>query len=226
MTGSPCTTVEQLAQQYVDDYNAMIESIEKYKGFYVGRYELTKDENGDPTQKPGIVLNGNADGNNINNRHRPTMDIVTDFIDLIEDEKSDFVEKISYVFDNPDDKRFYFSKSLVDDIRNYRYTKMVYNKKCLEGYRQDDSLIEDLDVFKRNFLGKIKSYKNFRELYRFRKVYLYEKEQEKARQEQEEHTPTYAEQYSEVRQKDYPKQKVKTYEVPGQLSLFDMIDKR
>ena len=77
----------------------------------------------------------NADGNNINNRHRPTMDIVTDFIDLIEDEKSDFVEKLSYVFDNPDDKRFYFSKSLVDDIRNYRYTKMVYNKKCLEGYR-------------------------------------------------------------------------------------------
>ena len=168
----------------------------------------------------------NADGNNINNRHRQTMEIVTDFIDLIEDEKCDFVDKLNYVFNNPDDKRFYLSKSLVDDIRNYRYTKLAYNKKCVEGYRQDDSLIEDLDVFKRNFLGKIKSYKNFRELYRFRKAYLYEKEQERIRTEQEEHIPTYAEQYSEVRQKDYPKQKVKTYEVPGQLSLFDMIDKK
>lgn len=168
----------------------------------------------------------NADGNNINNRHRPTMDIVMDFINLIEDEKSDFVEKLRYVYNNPDDKSFYFSKSFIDDIQNYRYTQLVYKKKSLMGYRQDDSLVEDLDVFKRNFLTKVKSYKNFRELYRFRKQYLYNKEQERINIEKEEEEPTLAEQYSEVRQKEYPKQKVKTYEVPGQLSLFDMIDKK
>jgi hypothetical protein len=167
----------------------------------------------------------NADGNNINNRHRPTMDIVMDFINLIEDEKSDFVEKLRYVYNNPDDKSFYFSKSFIDDIQNYRYAQLAYKKKSLMGYRQDDSLVEDLDVFKRNFLTKVKSYKNFRELYRFRKQYLYNKEQEKINIEKEEE-PTFAEQYSEVRQKEYPKQKVKTYEVPGQLSLFDMIDKK
>ena len=167
----------------------------------------------------------NADGNNINNRHRPTMDIVMDFINLIEDEKSDFVEKLRYVYNNPDDKSFYFSKSFIDDIQNYRYTQLAYKKKSLMGYRQDDSLVEDLDVFKRNFLTKVKSYKNFRELYRFRKQYLYNKEQERINIEKEEE-PTFAEQYSEVRQKEYPKQKVKTYEVPGQLSLFDMIDKK
>ena len=52
------------------------------------------------------------------------------------------------------------------------------------------------------------------------------KEQERINIEKEEEGPTLAEQYSEVRQKEYPKQKVKTYEVPGQLSLFDMIDKK
>ncbi len=40
-----------MAQTMVDEYNTMIESIEKYGGFYIGRYELTADG-----EKPGVVL--------------------------------------------------------------------------------------------------------------------------------------------------------------------------
>ena len=35
-------TKEQLAQLFVDEYKAMIESIRKYGGFYIGRYELSE----------------------------------------------------------------------------------------------------------------------------------------------------------------------------------------
>ena len=171
----------------------------------------------------------NADGNSINRNHKPTMNIVTDIVDMIEDEKCDFVGRIKETFLDKQDKQFNFSKSLIDDILTYHATKKAYNFRYKEGYRQDDDLIEDLEVFRRNFLTKIQSYRNFRELYRFRKQYLYDKqvEQEMALiAGEDEKTSVYAEQYEEVRQKSYPKQKKKTYEVPGQLSLFDMIDKK
>ena len=35
-------TKEQLAQLFVDEYEAMIESVSKYGGFYIGRYELSE----------------------------------------------------------------------------------------------------------------------------------------------------------------------------------------
>ena len=35
-------TQEQLAQLFVDEYKAMIESVSKYGGFYIGRYELSE----------------------------------------------------------------------------------------------------------------------------------------------------------------------------------------
>jgi hypothetical protein len=171
----------------------------------------------------------NADGNNINRNHKPTMNVVTNIIDMIEDDKCDFVNRLKQTFDDKQDKRFNFSKSLVDDIMIYHSNKKAYNFRCREGYRQDDSLIEDLDIFKRNFLSKIQSYKNFRELYRFRKQYLYEKEIEremKAIAGEEEKPLTFEERYEEARQKTYPKQKTKKYEVPGQLSLFDTIEKK
>ncbi len=34
---------EQMAEAFVDDYNEMIESISKYGGFYIGRYELSSE---------------------------------------------------------------------------------------------------------------------------------------------------------------------------------------
>ena len=36
-------TKEQLAQLFADEYKAMIESVSKYGGFYIGRYELSRE---------------------------------------------------------------------------------------------------------------------------------------------------------------------------------------
>ena len=44
-------SLKNMAQIMVNEYNAMIASIEKYRGFYIGRYELTNDG-----EKPGDVL--------------------------------------------------------------------------------------------------------------------------------------------------------------------------
>ena len=48
-------TKEQLAQLFVDEYEAMIESVDKYGGFYIGRYELSGTVT-DPTEKSGKAL--------------------------------------------------------------------------------------------------------------------------------------------------------------------------
>ena len=48
-------TKEDLAQLFVSEYKEMIESIAKYKGFYIGRYELSGTVT-EPTEKPGITL--------------------------------------------------------------------------------------------------------------------------------------------------------------------------
>lgn len=43
------------SQALVDEYNAMLDSMIKYKGFYIGRYELTGTVDA-PTSKSGTVL--------------------------------------------------------------------------------------------------------------------------------------------------------------------------
>ena len=48
-------TKEQLAKLFVDEYKAMIESVSKYGGFYIGRYELSGTVT-EPTEKPGKTL--------------------------------------------------------------------------------------------------------------------------------------------------------------------------
>ena len=48
-------TKEQLAQLFADEYKAMIESVSKYGGFYIGRYELSGTVT-EPTEKPGETL--------------------------------------------------------------------------------------------------------------------------------------------------------------------------
>ena len=46
--GATETALKVMAESLVQDYSEMIESIAKYKGFYIGRYELsTKTENGE-----------------------------------------------------------------------------------------------------------------------------------------------------------------------------------
>ena len=48
-------TKEELAQLFVDEYKEMIESIRKYGGFYIGRYELSGTVT-EPTEKPEKTL--------------------------------------------------------------------------------------------------------------------------------------------------------------------------
>ena len=61
-------TKEQLAQLFVDEYKAMIESVSKYGGFYIGRYELSGTVT-EPTEKPGKTLT-NTDWYNLYNACR------------------------------------------------------------------------------------------------------------------------------------------------------------
>ena len=49
------TSLQNMAQSLVDDYEEMISSVEKNKGFYVGRYELTGSVSS-PTEVAGIPL--------------------------------------------------------------------------------------------------------------------------------------------------------------------------
>lgn len=171
-----------------------------------------------------------ADGNNINKKDKTTISIVTDIVDLIEDENSDFVERLKQAYDM-DDKRFNFSRSFVNNIVTYRTAKKALDARNKYSHIMNDDMVQDLEIFKRDFLDKVKSYKNFRELYRFRKQYLYDKKMEDnvnvVREEQQEQVPvddfeTFKKNFEEVRQKDYPRQKIKSNQVPGQLSLFDL----
>ena len=58
------TALKVMAESLVQDYSEMIESITKYKGFYIGRYELsTKTENG---VKVGIEQKDKASQTNTN----------------------------------------------------------------------------------------------------------------------------------------------------------------
>ena len=49
-------SVEEFAQDMVDEYQEIHDSIEKYGGFYIGRYELTGDINSPTVAKGGTVI--------------------------------------------------------------------------------------------------------------------------------------------------------------------------
>lgn len=233
ITNKFCDLDELLKTLGKDLYSFDYKSSTSYIGYLDGGYMQCLRLSFGDQELANIALN--ADGNNINRGHKPTMNIVTDIVDMIEEENCDFVDRIKATFNNKQDKRFNLSKSLVEDILSYRSTKRAYDHRCREGYRQDDSLAEDLEIFRRNFLTKIQSYKNFRELYRFRKQYLYDKEVERQmnvlasdeeNKSSKEQKISIAEKFEEIRQKSYPKQKRKEMEIPGQLSLYDIMDKK
>lgn len=51
-----------MSERFVAEYKAMSNSIKKYNGFYIGRYELTGSVN-EPTEKAGEVLSADKAGN-------------------------------------------------------------------------------------------------------------------------------------------------------------------
>ena len=55
-------STKAMAESFVSEYKAMSESIKKYKGFYIGRYELTGTVE-TPTEKTGEVLSAAFPGN-------------------------------------------------------------------------------------------------------------------------------------------------------------------
>ena len=116
-----------------------------------------------------------ADGNKININDKKTIEIIDDFIELIENKDSDFVKKLELYIEN-DDKNFNLSKHLIGTILAYKTIKKAFDEHCENNQTMDSELIKDLDIFKKEFLERIRSYKNFRELYRFRKQYLHDKE--------------------------------------------------
>ena len=52
----------ELSKLFVAEYKAMSDSIKKYNGFYIGRYELTGSVDS-PTEKAGVVLSADKAGN-------------------------------------------------------------------------------------------------------------------------------------------------------------------
>ena len=55
-------TTQEMADSMVAEYKAMSESVKKYHGFYIGRYELTGTLD-KPTEKAGTVLTASTAGN-------------------------------------------------------------------------------------------------------------------------------------------------------------------
>ena len=53
-------STKAMADSFVDEYKKMSESVNKYSGFYIGRYELTGTVN-NPTVKSGDVLTASSD---------------------------------------------------------------------------------------------------------------------------------------------------------------------
>jgi len=180
-----------------------------------------------------------AKGNNINKQDKDTICIVADIVDMIEDPSSDFVKCLKESFDQKDD-RFSFSRSFIEDIVTYRSAQIAMEKRNKYSHTMSDELIEDVAIFKDRFLEKVESYRNFRELYRFRKQYLIDKEyhdslsvvtpqpfieQPQGKAEEEKRTfEAYREHFEEVRQKEYPRNKQKSLDdqIPGQMSIYDL----
>ena len=55
-------STKEMANNFVEEYNAIYNSIKKFEGFYIGRYELTGTVN-NPSERKGEVLSADKAGN-------------------------------------------------------------------------------------------------------------------------------------------------------------------
>ena len=69
-------STKAMAESFVSEYKAMSDSIKKYKGFYIGRYELTGTVEA-PTEKAGEVLSA-AKAGNWYNLYKACQNVVTE----------------------------------------------------------------------------------------------------------------------------------------------------
>ncbi len=167
-----------------------------------------------------------ADGSYINKKDQTTIHQVSKLVDMIEDPDCDFVTELQKCFDS-NLKDFHLAGAFVDSIVAYHNAIRVKNNNNQNGSTQNDSLTEDLEAFKIDFVDKIARYKNFRELYRFSKRYEHIKSEAFFKEEYQkmvapkvqEKKPSFVEQFEEARQKSYVKRKEPRDD--NQLSLFD-----
>ena len=70
-------STKAMAESFVAEYKAMSDSIKKYKGFYIGRYELTGSVD-EPTEKAGKVLTAaSSKAGNWYNLYKACQNVVT-----------------------------------------------------------------------------------------------------------------------------------------------------
>ena len=70
-------STKAMAESFVAEYKAMSDSIKKYKGFYIGRYELTGSVD-EPTEKAGKVLTAaSSEAGNWYNLYKACQNVVT-----------------------------------------------------------------------------------------------------------------------------------------------------
>lgn len=170
----------------------------------------------------------NASGNQININNKTTMNIVLDIVDMIESLDSDFFSTLKLEM-NKDEQLYHIDANLIDLMQSLRSMVGVKQNREKSGYVSNNALEEDINSTKEEILNKMKSYKTFRELYRFRKMYLYNKNmieyievlKPTLEQETEASCLMFKEQYEEARQKTYKKNKEKINQLEGQMSMFD-----
>ena len=76
-TDAGYSSAKAMAEGFVTDYTNMRASIERYKGFYIGRYELTGTTSS-PTVKPGAVLDaGSSEAGNWYGLYKACRDVGT-----------------------------------------------------------------------------------------------------------------------------------------------------
>ena len=162
----------------------------------------------------------NVEGYYINDKHPQTIEILTDMMDMLEDLNCDFFDKLCSTQQESSKEKnplYDIPPEFVKKVNTLRISLKTKDFRCKNGYKITSDLEEDISSFKKDVVDSLKSYKVFREIYRFRKGYLLTKEEEKVAFEQ------FREEFEEERQKEYPrqKQKIKTNQIPGQISLFD-----
>ena len=70
-------STKSMAESFVEEYKAMSDSIKKYNGFYIGRYELTGSVD-EPTEKAGKVLTAaSSEAGNWYNLYKACQNVVT-----------------------------------------------------------------------------------------------------------------------------------------------------
>ncbi len=152
-----------------------------------------------------------ANGNNINPHDATTISYVDQFMQLLDDGKSDFFDCLKREYFNGEE-HFNFNKNFINCLGIYHHTK-----KMVDNFGKYDSpisseLMEDVETYREDVIQKMQSYRSFRELYRFYKIYELDKIQrctsireEVIEEDYDTDFDGFKSSWEEARQKTYPR---------------------